>query len=129
MYSRRMETTGKSKALVLNDAQAVYKTAAPSQEMVRTQIYLTGSEHEFVMAESRRLGRPMAAVIREYIDEKMRVPDDAWVNNPLLVKPTPDPNWEGHEDGAINHDHYIYGCPKKFVKKRGKWVAAEPIDE
>ena len=30
------------------------------------------------------------------------------------------------EDAAINHDHYLYGTPKKYLKKRGKWVLAEP---
>lgn len=94
--------------------------------MVRTQIYLTRAEHGFIAAEAVRRGEPMAAVIRGYIDEKMRLPDSAWTANPML-DPTPqDAGLELPEDAAINHDHYLYGAPKKYVKKRGQWVLAKP---
>ena len=67
----------------------------------------------------------MAAVIRGCIDDKMRVPDTAWAANPML-EPTPaDAGLELPEDAAINHDHYLYGTAKKYLKKRGKWVLAE----
>ncbi len=33
------------------------------------------------------------------------------------------------EDGAINHDHYIYGAPKKWMKRKGQWVEAPPLPE
>jgi hypothetical protein len=121
---------GKSKAIPLKDAEGTYAAkgeAAPGSGMVRTQIYLTPEEHRFVDSESRRKGVPMAAVIRDFIEEKMRVPDEAWAK---FLAPVPDdPNWEGPEDGSINHDHYVYGCPKKFVKRKGKWVPAPPVDE
>ena len=97
--------------------------------MVRTQIYLTRAEHEYLQGESARRGEPMAAIIRGLVDEKMRIPEDAWLNNPML-EPTPDvPGWEGHEDGSINHDHYVYGCPKKYEKVNGEWVLLPPLDE
>jgi len=97
--------------------------------MVRTQIYLSKDEYEFVQREASRRDEPMAAVIRRYIDEKMEIPEDAWTNNPIL-KPLPkDPNWKGHEDGAINHDHYIYGSPKKWIKVKGKYVEAPPLPD
>ena len=99
--------------------------AAGPGGMIRTQIYLTRSEHEFVSAEALRRGEPMAAVIRGYIDDKMRLPDTAWASNPML-DPTPqDDGFELPEDAAINHDHYLYGAPKKYLKKRGQWVLAE----
>src|SRR3954464_4840794 len=120
----------KAKAVSLQDAGATYstgKSTAPASGMVRTQIYLTPEEHRFVDSESRRKGIPMAAVIRDFIDEKMRVPDEAWAK---FLAPVPeDPNWKGPEDGGINHDHYVYGCPKKYVKKKGKWVPAPPLYE
>jgi hypothetical protein len=97
--------------------------------MVRTQIYLNREEYEFVRREASRRDEPMAAVIRGFIDEKMKIPDDAWTNNPML-KPLPkDPNWKGHEDGGINHDHYIYGCPKKWIKVKGEYVEAPPLPD
>ena len=68
--------------------------------MVRTQIYLNREEYDFVQAEARRRNEPMAAVIRNFIDEKMEIPEDAWTNNPML-RPWPhDPDWKGHEDGG-----------------------------
>ena len=33
------------------------------------------------------------------------------------------------EDGAINHDHYIYGCPKKWMKRKGQWVETPPLPD
>jgi hypothetical protein len=97
--------------------------------MVRTQIYLNREEYDFVQTEARRRNEPMAAVIRNFIDEKMEIPEDAWTNNPML-RPWPhDPDWKGHEDGGINHDHYIYGCPKKWIKVKGKYVEAPPLPE
>jgi len=98
---------------------------ADMEAMVRTQIYLTRAEHEFLLRESSRREIPMAAVIREFIDEKMRLPESAWADNPMLA-PTPrDPSLQLPEDAAINHDHYLYGTPKKYVKRRGQWVLAD----
>ncbi len=96
--------------------------------MIRTQIYLSVSEHRFLQAEAARRGVPMAAVIRSYIDEKMNLPEEAWTQNPLLAPPA-DSTFVGPEDGVINHDHYIYGTPKSHVKKGGKWVPAPPLPE
>jgi len=125
---------------VLHDRASVLSSAAtfrinteegrPSGEetMVRTQIYLTRSEHTFLIAEANRRGQKMSAVIRSIIDERMAIPEEAWTNNPML-DPTPDvAGWEGVEDGVLNHDHYIYGCPKKYEKKKGEWVLSPPIE-
>ncbi|MGZ8899438.1 MAG: hypothetical protein ACXW3Z_05020 [Limisphaerales bacterium] len=96
--------------------------------MVRTQVYLTRAEHDFLQSEATRRNEPMSAVLRSIIDEKMAIPDDAWVNNPLL-RPTPhDPNFEGHEDGSLNHDYYVYGGQKKYHKVDGEWVPINPAE-
>ena len=111
---------------VLRDLPALTRGLNESVGMVRTQIYLTRTEHGFIEAEAARRGETMAAVIRGCIDDKMRVPDTAWAANPML-EPTPsDAGLKLPEDAAINHDHYLYGTPKKYLKKRGKWVLAEP---
>lgn len=99
------------------------------EAMLRTQIYLSKAEHEFVQRESLRRNVPMAAVIRQFIDEKMEAPERAWLNNPMLAPSAEDPSWQGHEDGALNHDHYIYGAPKRFVKNHGQWVDAPALPE
>jgi hypothetical protein len=96
--------------------------------MLRTQIYLSKPEHDFIQTEAARQGQPMAAVIRSFIDEKMDVPENTWTNNPLLAPPA-DPDFVGPEDGPINHDHYIYGGPRKWMKRRGQWVEAPPLPE
>lgn len=101
--------------------------AVPEEAMVRTQIYLSREEHDYVAAEARRRDEPMAAVIRSYIDERMEVPDDAWTNNPMLQPTSAEPTWKGHEDSGINHQHYLYGTPKDYIKVKGKWVEAPPL--
>jgi hypothetical protein len=105
--------------LVLRDKAEPYRV---EPTMVRTQIYLTRAEHDFLLREGERTGEGMSAVLRGIIDEKMSIPDDAWTNNPML-EPTPnDPDYEGREDASLNHDYYAYGAPKKYKKVRGKWV-------
>ena len=114
--------TAASEPTALNDA-LVLPAGPPA--MVRTQIYLNRVEYDFVQAQATQRGEPMAAVIRAFIDEKMQLPADAWTNNSML-EPTPhDPALNLPEDAAINHDHYLYGTPKKYVKARGHWVLAE----
>jgi hypothetical protein len=111
---------------LLNEAAAA--CVADELPMLRTQIYLSKPEHEFIQTEAARQGQPMAAVIRALIDEKMDIPESAWTNNPLLAPPA-DPGFVGPEDGAINHDHYIYGGPRKWLKRKGQWVEAPPLPE
>ncbi len=94
--------------------------------MIRTQIYLSKPEHDFLQAEGKRRDEPMAAVLRAFIDEKMRVPEAVWENNPLLDPPVADADYRPRGDGVVNHDHYIYGGPKKYSKVKGKWVLQPP---
>ncbi len=109
----------------MNEAALAY--AIPAGPMIRTQIYLSKHEYDFVQTEAKRRNEPMASVIREFIDEKMEVPEDVWTNNPML-EPTPhDPAFVGHEDSGVNHDHYLYGAPKNVSKVKGKWVDAPPL--
>ena len=117
-------------AAALHDAQMPLGTMAPPAPvgpMVRTQIYLQRREHEFLQAEATRRGEPMAAVIRTLIQEKMELPTEAWAHNPMLAPTAQDPTWEGHEDGAINHDHYVHRSPKKYEKRGQRWVPAPPL--
>ena len=112
---------------MLKEAAVAYEV--DDQPMIRTQIYLSKPEHDFIQHEAARQDQPMAAVIRAFIDEKMEVPDEVWTDNPLLSPPAPDPAWTGHEDGAVNHDHYVYGTPKKMMRRNGQWVETPPLPE
>lgn len=127
MYAWGVKAKKKSEPMILRDKAEVYE--ADAEAMVRTQIYLTRAEHGFLQGESARTGKPMAAVIRELIDDKMMIPDEAWTNNPLLEPTVEDPDYQGHEDSSLNHDHYVYGGPKKYEKSGAKWVLQPPIDE
>lgn len=109
--------------------EAISASDLESGAMVRTQIYLSKREHDFLQAEARRRDEPMAAVIRGFIDEKMEIPDEAWTNNPMLQAAPGRAEGPGHEDGGLNHDHYVYGAPKKWIKVKGKYVEAPPLPE
>jgi hypothetical protein len=117
----------KSSAAELKEAAVADE--ARGNPMIRTQIYLNQEEYDFVQTEARRRNEPMAAVIREFIDEKMEIPEDAWTNNPMLRSWPHDPDWKSHEDTGINHDHYLYGVPKDVIKVKGKWVDAPPLPD
>src|SRR5262249_52424503 len=118
------QSTKTEEPSILKEAALAYDLE--EEPMVRTQIYLSKPEHEFIQHEADRQGRPMAAVIRAFIDEKMEVPDNAWTDNPLLAPPA-DSSFVGPEDGVINLDHYIYGTPKKWMKRKGQWVEARAL--
>lgn len=112
---------------VLNDAAHPY--VAPVA-MVRTQIYLTRAEYDFLQREADRIAQPMASIIRGFIDEKMETPSAAWSENPMLRETVSDPAWAGHEDGAVNHDHYVYSAPKRKVRRGKSWEdAPAPADD
>ena len=134
MYKKNMKTgkkpkpviypEPKSEPMILNDHALVEPEA-----MVRTQVYLTRREHEFLQSEADRRGEPMAAFLREIIDQRMSVPEGAWQSNPML-EPTPDvEGWTGDEDGALNHDYYAYGGTRKYEKEKGEWVLQPPATE
>jgi hypothetical protein len=129
---RTSQTKRAEPPLALREATASGLATEPDaspEPMVRTQVYLTKAEHEVLLAEAGRLGQPMAAVLRSLIDAKMAIPEDAWSRNPMLEASPEDPAWVGHEDGALNHDHYIYGSPKRYVQVNGQWASAPPSPE
>jgi hypothetical protein len=103
--------------------------AIAPEQMVRTQVYLTREEHRFLQSESSNQGEPMAAIIRRYIDKQMEAPSGAWANNPILEPTLEDPEYSGQEDSSLNHDHYAYGAPKKYEKRKGKWALLAPTEE
>jgi hypothetical protein len=116
---------GRVQEIAEGDSRSGTAPSTPAS-MVRTQIYLSARQQEFLQREANREGETMAGIIRRFIDEKMTVPDEAWANNPLL-EPTPnDPANDLPEDASINLDHYAYGAPKHYKKSRGKWVAMRP---
>jgi hypothetical protein len=134
MYVWRMKRQKKTRYPAQKGPAIGLKRGAVADEiveapMIRTQIYLNKEEHEFVRREASRRDEPMAAVIRRFIDEKMKIPEDAWTNNPMLKSWPSDPDSDSPPDAAINHDHYLYGCPKKWIKVNGQYVEAPPLPD
>lgn len=52
-----------------------------------------------------------------------------WSNNSMLEPTAFSPEWKSASDAALNHDHYLYGSPKKWIKVKGEYVAAPPLPE
>jgi hypothetical protein len=83
--------------------------------MVRKQIYIDEDLDRGLKALAARSGKPEAvhvrAALREYIEA--RVPEQAEGPDPLLrlIGLVDDP--EGPDDVAEQHDHYLYGAPKR----------------
>lgn len=114
----------KASSLKLKETAVAHEVDEP---MVRTQIYLSQQEHEFIQREAKRRDEPMAAVIRGFIDEKMEIPEDAWTNNPMLRPTAHDSGPRNPEDMGLNLDHYLYGVPKDYIKVKGKYIEAPPL--
>ncbi|MCB1230270.1 MAG: hypothetical protein KDN19_08395 [Verrucomicrobiae bacterium] len=86
-----------------------YHVSGRDTSKVRTQIYLSEAQRDFLNRESKRTGFSMAELIRHYIEEKMNPNEDIWEANSLLAPAPEDPDFEGHEDGSVNTDAIIYG--------------------
>ena len=125
VWAVRTKKDSPTDPLILQDKEMTYGDDAA---MVRTQVYLTRAEHDFLCRQGEMRGEGMSAILREIIDEKMRIPEDAWTNNPLLAPTPEDPGEACYEDGSLNHDHYAYGAPKKYHKARGKWVLKAEVE-
>ncbi len=78
-----------------------------AQEMVRTQVYLTPGQRDFLQNEGKRRGVSMAAALRQIVEERMRPEGAAWIGNSLLDEPAKDPSFVGA--GSEDADAGIYG--------------------
>ncbi len=108
-------------SMELKEAAVPFGIQPSSVKMLRTQIYLNQTEYDFLRREALRQEAPMAAIIRQCVDERMNLSEKNWSHNPLLEPAVEDPSYISREDGVKNHDHYLYGCPKKYRKVNGKW--------
>jgi hypothetical protein len=85
--------------------------------MKRKQIYIAPEQEEALQEIAYEAGVPVSHVIREavaaYIAERQEVTVKEPEDHPLwrIVGAADDP--DAPADGALNHDHYLYGAPKK----------------
>ena len=77
-----------------------------NKTQIRTQIYLTQEEYEYLRYQSEKKRASIAEVIRQLIEEKMPKEKD-YENNPLFVIGR-DGFSMGRREGSIKHDDYIY---------------------
>ncbi|HEY4690194.1 MAG TPA: ribbon-helix-helix domain-containing protein [Anaerolineae bacterium] len=87
------------------------------ENMVRTQVYLPRKIHEQLQARAEKQGLTLAVQIREaladYIERVESEADDGILHadDPIFQLIGSVSSKEG--DLSINHDHYLYGWPKR----------------
>ncbi|MGH2727860.1 MAG: CopG family transcriptional regulator [Actinomycetota bacterium] len=79
--------------------------------MERTQIYLEEELKEGLRSLAEREGRSLAAVVRDAAAEYLSRHADGDETDPLLA--LIGIGRSASEDGALNHDHYLYGALKE----------------
>ena len=81
--------------------------------MIRTQVLLTEQDLAAVRCEAKRLGISMSEVVRRQLQSLKSGSSAAGGEDPFfaLVGAFSDPG--GPTDVSANHDHYLYGGPKR----------------
>ncbi len=77
----------------------------------RTQVYFPEKLYREVRKRARAESKSVAAVVREAVVKHLEEKEIDWENDPIFkaagfIK-------SGVTDLAVNHDHYLYGMPKK----------------
>ncbi len=82
----------------------------------RTQVYFPEDLYDRLKKRAKKEGKSVAAIIREASEEYLKEDEKEidWENDPLFKLAGVFESEEG--DLSINHDHYLYGAPKKKVK-------------
>ncbi len=82
----------------------------------RTQVYFPEDLYNRLKKRAKKEGKSVAAIIREASEEYLKKEEKEidWENDPLLkaigfCKADVD-------DLSVNHDHYLYGAPKRKAK-------------
>jgi len=90
-----------------------------ADHMVRTQVYLPQATYDALVERAREQGLTMAVQIRAALDEYLRRSESE--DEGAILQPD-DPIFKmmgifdsGLTDVALNHDHYLYGAPKRNV--------------
>jgi metal-responsive CopG/Arc/MetJ family transcriptional regulator len=81
--------------------------------MIRKQLYIEEDLDRQLKRLARVSGRSEAEHVREalrsYLDDRLPQPsEDPWLGLVGMVGEA-----DGPGDAAVNHDHYLYGAPKR----------------
>jgi hypothetical protein len=89
-----------------------------AENMVRTQVYLPQATYKALIERAEKQGLTMATQIRAALDEYLQRTQDE--DEGPILQPD-DPIFKmigigdsGLPDVAVNHDHYLYGTPKRY---------------
>ncbi len=83
----------------------------------RTQVYFPEELYKRLKKRAKKEGKSVAALIREASEEYLKEEEKEidWENDPFFKAAGIFSSKDG--DLSINHDHYLYGAPKKKFKK------------
>ncbi len=82
----------------------------------RTQVYFPEELYNRLKKRAEKEGKSVAAIIREASEEYLKKEEKEidWENDPIFKLAG---IFESKEsDLSINHDHYLYGAPKRKIK-------------
>jgi hypothetical protein len=82
--------------------------------MHRSQIMLKEHQHTYLASEAQRQGKSISQIVRELIDEHiaqtLSLENDPFFDIIGMVE-------GGDPNAAIDHDHYIYGLPRRINER------------
>lgn len=91
-------------------------------KMRRTQLYLDDETHRLAAWQAKMMGTTISEVLRQSIKAQIksrpkRDPGEfiLWIKELHKKYPTPK---GAPTDLALEHDHYLYGTPKKYAKNK-----------
>jgi hypothetical protein len=86
--------------------------------MKRKQVYIEAEQEKRLKSLAKKRGVSEAVLVREALDAYLEVNDfkgfERIEDHPLWGLVGLATSEEGPTDGSVNHDHYIYGVPKKY---------------
>lgn len=86
--------------------------------MVRTQIYLDETTHKKLLKLAKARNTSMAQLVREAAEEKVKNLEERDTSGVQVLQSLIDNAVTGGpKDLSTNIDHYLYGAPKKKVRK------------
>lgn len=89
----------------------------------RTQVYFPLATYRRIARTAKRKSKSSAQVIREavdlYLEKDEKEKEIDWENDPIF-KAAGFIKSSGVTDSSINHDHYLYGSPRKEVRPKKK---------
>ncbi len=86
--------------------------------MIRTQVYFDEKTHKQLLRLAKLHNKSMAQLVRESVEEKVKSIEEKDTSGFAVLQSLIDNAViGGPQDLSTNIDHYLYGGPKKKVKK------------